>query len=346
MGHRGLQLLVVAGNDDGVVDIRAHLNGLHDEVAKEIQRLIGQSGEGEVNPDTSQNTGDEQNRQSRRLESEQQHQNNEQGGQNGDYQIVLDKGGRQIAGAGGIANHVVIAVVVFPHNVPHFGQECKGLVAFLRQVQVDHHPAVAIAFQLLLSHIQLGENIVQRRFVHVIQRNIMGIQLVFQEHQHIEQGNVVLIQPLYEFSVLVVLNGVGGIEKLRYLVIHAHQLGKLSGVQAVRQGVAVHSLDVGKAHGALDLRAGIQFLQNFRFRVIVAAGNHQRDHVGRAEGMLDFKVGRLTFVHIRGLDVVIAVNKGAAVGQDECPDQKNGKQRRHNAPGLHRKLADRRDVWQ
>ena len=62
--------------------------------------------------------------------------------------------------------------------------------------------------------------------------------------------------------------------------------------------------------------------------------------------MLDFKVGRLTFVHIRGLDVVIAVNKGAAVGQDECPDQKNGKQRRHNAPGLHRKLADRRDVWQ
>ena len=38
MGHRGLQLLVVAGNDDGVVDVRAHLNGLHDEVAKEIQR--------------------------------------------------------------------------------------------------------------------------------------------------------------------------------------------------------------------------------------------------------------------------------------------------------------------
>ena len=65
MGHRGLQLLVVAGNDDGVVNVRAHLNGLHDEVAKEIQRLIGQSGEGEVNPDTSQNTGDEQNRQSR-----------------------------------------------------------------------------------------------------------------------------------------------------------------------------------------------------------------------------------------------------------------------------------------
>ena len=174
----------------------------------------------------------------------------------------------------------------------------------------------------------------------------MGIQLVFQEHQHIEQGNVVLIQPLYEFSVLVVLNGVGGIEKLRYLVIHAHQLGKLSGVQTVRQGVAVHGFDVGKTHGALDLRAGIQFLQNFRFRVIVAAGNHQRDHVGRAEGMLDFKVGRLTFVHIRGLDVVIAVNKGAAVGQDECPDQKNGKQRRHNAPSLHRELADRRNVWQ
>ena len=65
MGHRGLQLLIVAGNDDGVVDVRAHLNGLHDEVAKEIQWLIGQSGEGEVDPDTSQNTGDEQNRQSR-----------------------------------------------------------------------------------------------------------------------------------------------------------------------------------------------------------------------------------------------------------------------------------------
>ena len=174
----------------------------------------------------------------------------------------------------------------------------------------------------------------------------MGVQLVFQEDQHIEQRNLVFVQPLHKFSVLVILHGVGGIEKLHDLIVHAHQLGKLSGVQAVRQGVAVHGFDVGKTHGALDLRTGVQLLKDFGFRIVVAAGNHQRDHVVCAEGVLDLEVGRLALVHVRGLNVVIAVNKGAAVGQDECPDQKNGKQRRHNAPGLHRKLADRRDVWQ
>ena len=174
----------------------------------------------------------------------------------------------------------------------------------------------------------------------------MAVQLVFQEHQHIEQGNVVFVQPLHEFTVLVVFNGVGGIEQLRHLVIHAHQLGKLSGVQAVRQSVAVHGLNVRQTHGAFDLRAGVQLVEDFGLRVIIAAGNHQRHHVACAEGVLNFEVGRLTLVHVRGLNIVVAVYKGTAAGQNERANQEDYKQRRYNTPGFHGKLADGRDVGQ
>ena len=55
VGHRVLDLLIAAGNDDGIVDICAHLNGADHKVAHEEQRRICERRNGEVDPDTALN---------------------------------------------------------------------------------------------------------------------------------------------------------------------------------------------------------------------------------------------------------------------------------------------------
>ena len=78
-GHFLFQFLIMAGDDNGVVDIRAHHNGVYNEVAQEVQRLARKGGDGEIDPDTALNDNDQQHRQTHRPEGKQQHDDHKQG---------------------------------------------------------------------------------------------------------------------------------------------------------------------------------------------------------------------------------------------------------------------------
>ena len=118
--------------------------------------------ERKVDPDTALNDDDEQHRQTGRLEGEQQNQNNEQRRQHADEQVVLAEGAGQVHGAGGIAYHVVVTVIILAHDVMDLVHKGESLVTFLGHVQVGDQAAVLVTLQLDLSLVQLGEQVVQR----------------------------------------------------------------------------------------------------------------------------------------------------------------------------------------
>ena len=177
--HDFLQVGVVAGDNDGVVDVRAHLDGVDDEVAQEVQLRVLQVRERKVDPDTALNDDDEQHGQTRRLEGEQQNQNNEQRGQHADEQVVLAEGAGQVHGAGGIAYHVVVTGIILAHDVVDLVHEGESLVAFLGQVQVGDQAAVLVALQLDLGLVELGEQVVQRVLHIAAQGDVAVLHLLF-----------------------------------------------------------------------------------------------------------------------------------------------------------------------
>ena len=68
MGHMCFQFLIVAGDDDGIVNIGTHHNGIDDQITKEVQWLSRKGREREVDPDTALDHDDQQHWKSRRLE--------------------------------------------------------------------------------------------------------------------------------------------------------------------------------------------------------------------------------------------------------------------------------------
>ena len=54
------QLRIVAGDNNGVVDVSAHLNGVDNQIAQEVQRRILNGRHGEVQPDTALDDQDQQ----------------------------------------------------------------------------------------------------------------------------------------------------------------------------------------------------------------------------------------------------------------------------------------------
>lgn len=125
-----------------------------------VTGIVHQLREGEIDPDAALNDNDQQHRQARRLERKQQHHNNEKRGQNGDHQIVGDKGSGQISAAGGIAHHIVIILIIPANDGAHLIQERIGLIPFLGQSQIDHHPAVGVVLKLGLGQLQLRKQVV------------------------------------------------------------------------------------------------------------------------------------------------------------------------------------------
>ena len=101
--HPGLEVGIPGGNDDGVVDIRAHLDGGNDQIAHEEDVGVQHRGEGEVDPDTALNDQDQQNGQAHGHKGEHQHQNHEYHGQDADHHIVSGEGNGLVIVAGGVA---------------------------------------------------------------------------------------------------------------------------------------------------------------------------------------------------------------------------------------------------
>ena len=342
--HLLFQVAVVAGNDDGVVDVGAHLDGVDDEVAQEIQRLILQCGHREVDPDAALNDDDEQDGQTHRLEGEEQNQHNEEGRQNADEDVILPERAGQILDVGGVAHHVIVAAVMLGEDVVDGIQELHRLVAFLGQVEVDHHAAVLVALQLDLGPVELVEEIVQRLLHLAFQLDVAGVHLILQEHEHIKQRHLVIPDPAEHTAVLVMVHGVGHIQCLGHLIVGACQLRELARRHRIGQHIAVLGLGVGQPLAGLDLGAGFQFFQHSALGVIVALGHNDRHHVFIAEGSLDLLVGDLAGALLGGDQIGEAVAVGAVVGQHRRRNHHHGKDGRHDPAGGHIKLAQEVDL--
>ena len=74
----------MAGNHNRIINIRPHLDGVHDQVAQKIQRRLLQIREGKIDPYTSLNHENEQHRKPRRIEGKQKNDNDKQGGEHAD----------------------------------------------------------------------------------------------------------------------------------------------------------------------------------------------------------------------------------------------------------------------
>ena len=128
-GHLRLQLVVPGGDHDGVVDIGAHLDGGDDQIAQEENGLLGHAGEGKIDPDAALDHQNQQDRQSHRLEGEQQHDDDEHHRQDADHDVVPGKGDGQVIVAGGIAHQIDAVRVVVPLRLLVDGlEESEGLL--------------------------------------------------------------------------------------------------------------------------------------------------------------------------------------------------------------------------
>ena len=337
--HDFLQVGVVAGDNDGVVNVRAHLDRVDDEVTQEVQLRVLQIRERKVDPDTALNDDDEQHRQTGRLEGEQQNQNNEQRRQHADEQVVLAEGAGQVHGAGGIAYHVVVTVIILAHDVMDLVHKGESLVAFLGHVQVGDQAAVLVTLQLDLSLVQLGEQVVQRVLHIAAQGDVAVLHLLFEEHKHIVQRNFVVAQAVDDLAILVVLDGVGTIQSLGNLVVQVGQLGELARGQGVGQHVAVHGFDVGQTLGRVDLGAAVQLGQNLALGLVIARRYDDGHHVAGAKLTLDLLVGGLTLTLLGGDQVGVGVAVGAQVRKNSCRDDDHRKDGRHDVAGLDVELA-------
>ena len=349
--HNGLmglfqffQLGVMAGDHNGVVDVGAHLDGVHDQIAQEVQRAARDGRHRKVDPDASLDHHDQQHRQACRHKGEQQHQDHKKRTQHADQRVILHKAGGKVHSRGAVAHNVKILRVIVAHDLVHLFQHGLGFVALLGQIEIHHHAGIVIALQLQLGFVQLIKQIVQILLGVIVQRNVALVHFPLDEPEHIIQGHLVVIQPVQDLAILALVGGVGRIQQLCHLVVNVHQLGKLARRNGIRQGVAVLCFHIGKALGAAYAVVAVQLLQYGAFIVIMPPGHDHRHQIFVAEGILNLVMGNLAFALLGGGQIRVGVHIGALVGKHRGHHRHHHKQRRNDKAGFYIKLSDRRDL--
>ena len=152
--HPGLEIQIAVGDDDGVVDGSAHLNGGDHQIAEEEHIGPCDSGEGEIDPDRPLDGQHQQNGESGGLKGKEQNDHDKKGGQNADFQVVAGEGAREVESVGGVAhqNHIV-AVVGFGDGADLL-QKGIGLVSLLGEIGHKDQTGPVFAPQLLESGVQ------------------------------------------------------------------------------------------------------------------------------------------------------------------------------------------------
>ena len=119
----------------------------------------------------------------------------------------------------------------------------------------------AVALQLLLGLVQLVKQIVQCVLHIAGKRDVSVMHLLLQKAEHIIKRHAVIVQTVDDLAVLVMIDSVGTVQRLGNLIVQIGQLGQLARGQRIGQHIAVHRLDVGKAHRGFDLGAAVQFVK-------------------------------------------------------------------------------------
>ena len=138
-----------------------------------------------------------------------------------------------------------------------------------------------------------------------------------EEDEHIHQGDRVVLDAPHDAAILLLVHGIGAVEQTDGLIGHVGHLGELPGGHLVRQAIAVLGLDVGKAGSGIHLVIALQAVQQAFLLLIVPPGHQHGGHVLGPEGVVYPLVGDLLLAVAGGLHQGVAIDIGAAVGQDE-----------------------------
>ena len=140
------------------------------------------------------------------------------------------------------------------------------------------------------------------------------------------------------------VDGVGTVQCLGNLEVEVGHLGQLARGHSVGQHIAVHRLNVGKAHRGFDLGAAVQLVENFALGLIIAGRHDDGYHVAAAEGVFDFLVGDLALALLGRDQIGVGVAVGAQVGEHRCRHDDDAEDRRDDKAGLDVELADGGDL--
>ena len=347
MLHLILQLVETGGDDDGVVDVRAHLDGADDEVAHEVEVGPHEIREREVDPDSALDDHDEQDGHTDGLEGEQQHQQDDKDGHDVDDDIVDGEGLLEIVLVGGVTGHVEFAVrVILPGDgADGVGELISSLAGFQRGAQVDEDAVVVVALQLGQCALHLVAGVVEVVQVFLREGDDAGVGLVADVEEHIHQRHFIGGEVADDLAVLLVLDGVGGVDHLGGLVVQVGHLGELAGGELVFQHIAVLGLDVGQTLGGVYLIIAFQLLQHlFLDAVIVALGVDEGHEVRLGEVFFDHLVRDEGFVHLRHLDDIVAVGVGTKVREVVTDEDDHQEDDRDDLAGAPCKAAHEGDL--
>ena len=181
--------------------------------------------------------------------------------------------------------------------------------------------------------------VVQIRLVLLVQIHIALLRLVVGKEKHIHQRDRIVVYAAHDPAVLLLFRRVGGVHQAHQLVVHIGGLGKLTGRQWIGEHIAVHGLHVGQPHGVVHLVVTLQPFQQGFFAGVVPLGHDQRHDVLGAEGLVDPCLGDLGLVLPGGLDLAVAVDIGALVGQQEARHDGHHEQRHPHIAQLQGELS-------
>ena len=209
-GHFVLELHEAAGRDDGVVDVRAHLDGRDDQIAEEEQGAVRDGGDAVVDPDTALDDQDQQHRDPGRFEREQQNDQHDQDRQDRHDDIVARERGLEVLLRRGIAHDVHVAVrIIAARDGADLVKEVVGLIAAHGEVQIDEHAAVVIGLQLLFRVRDLRIGVLERLGHIGVERDVAVLHLAVEEGEHIDERHGILGQTADDLAVVAAVGRIG-----------------------------------------------------------------------------------------------------------------------------------------
>ena len=324
MVHLALQLLIARGDDDGIVDVRAHLDGADDQIAEEEQVFARDRRDGEVDPDTALNDEDQQQRHARGFEREQQDDEHDEHRDDADDRVVDGEGLFKVVFVRAVARDVDRAVgIVFLGDLMHEVGELIRLVAADGQVQIDEHSAEVLALKLVLRAGHLHLRVVQHRGLLVRERDEAGIDLIAGVEQNVDERDLIIGEVPGQLAIILLIGGIGRVDHLGHLIVQPGQLCELPRRELVGEHIAVHGLDVRQAHRRVDLIIGGKLFEDGAFLVIIPSGHDEGDHVCGGEGVLDHVLRDLRLVELRRGEQAVTVGIRAARRELEAEDDED-----------------------
>ena len=337
----GSQFVEAAGDDDGVIDVRAHLDGHDDQIAVEEDIAAHEPRDGEVDADAALDDQNEQDRHAERAEREEQDEHDEEQTRERDDEVVLLEGFLEVIGVRGVADRddLVRRVILLGNHV-HAVDEVEGLLTLDGELELEDEAAVVLALQLVARHGKLIVEIADEGELLLAHLKVAGLGLVVQEEEEVDDRHAVFLRRLGDGAGRAVQAAVIGKEALRHGLVHARERGELLEVYGVAELVAAHGVDRGETHDAVHLVEGGKVRQQRLFAVEIARRHEHGEGVVVAEARLDLAVGHLMGVLLGRDEKVLAVGEVHLLIEIERAGEDEHEQDRDDLARRPREAAD------